>query len=203
MTIDVSTNNPRVRYSLASGVSQSVFTVNFEFFNNADLNVYVDGTLKTEVTDYTVSGGDGSTGTVTFVSAVVGADDGSVITITRDIALERLTDFVAGQDINRAALNEQLDTITAQIADLDDKVGRTIRLTDYDESVDLPLPSLDDRKGKYIAFNISTGAIEAGPSLAGVQASADAAAASAASAAASAESADAQAQAIIYSIALG
>lgn len=210
MTIDVSNNNPRVSYSLASGSSQAVFTVNFEFFNNADLNVYVDGDRKTEIDDYTVSGGDGSTGTITFLQSVVGAANGSIITITRDIALERLTDFVFGQDINRAALNEQLDVIVAQIADVDDKASRAFQLNDYDPVGSLILPSLEERKGTVLAFNATTGDMEAGPTIsslaadvASAAASAKAAAVSEANAAASALKADAEAQAIIYSIALG
>jgi len=210
MTIDVSTNNPRVSYLLASGSSQSAFTVNFEFFNNEDLNVYVDGSLKTEIDDYTVSGGDGSTGTITFVSSVVGAAGGSTITITRDIALERLTDFVAGQDINRAALNEQLDVIVAQIADVDDKASRAFQLNDYEPAGSLVMPSLNERKGTVLAFNITTGDMEAGPQISAIEADVASAAASAAAAAISennaaafALKADAESQAIIYSIALG
>ena len=200
MTIDVSNNNPRISYAIAVGSSQTSFAIPFDFFEDSDVKIYVNEELKVAGSDYTIAGGDGSTGSATFSNPV---DGEATVVVVRHVSLERVTDFVAGQDINRAALNTQLDTITAQIADLDDKVGRTIHLNDYDEFVDLPLPSLDDRKGKYIGFNASTGAIEAGPSLASVQASADAAAASATSAAASAQSSDAQAQAIIYSIALG
>jgi len=168
MTIDVSDNNPRVSYSLASGSSQTVFTVNFEFFNNADLNVYVDGSLKTEISDYTVSGGNGSTGNITFLQPVVGAANGSIITIARDIALERLTDFVFGQDINRAALNEQLDVIVAQIADLDDKASRSLQLNDYELASSVIIPALDTRKGTVLAFNGTSGAPEVGPTIATV-----------------------------------
>ena len=44
MTITVSNNTPRVSYTVAEGQTQTSFTVNFEFFAEADLNVYVDGT---------------------------------------------------------------------------------------------------------------------------------------------------------------
>ena len=46
MTISVSDNTPRVSYSVAQGQTQTSFTVNFEFFAAADLNVFVDNTLK-------------------------------------------------------------------------------------------------------------------------------------------------------------
>ena len=100
MTINIADNSPRVSYDVAAGVTQSSFTVSFEFFDNDDLNVYVDGTLKTLTTDYTVTGGDGSTGTVTM--SVTGATGGSTVVITRDIDLERTTDFPASGAFNIA-----------------------------------------------------------------------------------------------------
>ena len=69
MTINLADNNPRISYSVAQGVTQQTFAVPFEFFNDSDLSVYVDGVLKVEGTDYTLTGGDGSTGNVVFVTA--------------------------------------------------------------------------------------------------------------------------------------
>ena len=168
MTIDITDNNPRINYSVAEGVTQTVFAVPFEFFEDSDVHIYVDGVLKLEATDYTLTGGDGSVGTLTFVTAEVGEVQqvngiagGSTVAIVRHVSLERVTDFVAGQDINRASLNEQLDTITAQIADLDDKVDRTVRLSDSEIAPSILLTS--DRKGRLLAFDSVTGAVEAGP----------------------------------------
>ena len=168
MTIDITDNNPRINYSVAEGVTQTVFAVPFEFFEDSDVHIYVDGVLKLEATDYTLTGGDGSVGTLTFVTAEVGEVQqvngivgGSTVAIVRHVSLERVTDFVAGQDINRASLNEQLDTITAQIADLDDKVDRTVRLSDSEIAPSMLLTS--DRKGRLLAFDSVTGDVEAGP----------------------------------------
>ena len=66
MTITLSQNTPRVSYTVAAGATQQTFTVPFEFYSNTNINVYVDGTLKTLTTDYTVTGGDGTTGSVVF-----------------------------------------------------------------------------------------------------------------------------------------
>jgi hypothetical protein len=167
MTINLSDNSPRISYSVADGVTQTSFTVPFEFFDNNDLNVYVDGVLKTLTTDYTVSGGDGSTGTVTIT--VTGASGGSTVVITRDIDLERTTDFPTSGPFQIAALNTELDRITAIAADLDDRAARALQLTDYDADANLTLPDLDTRKGKTLAFNEITGAAEAGPSTSDVQ----------------------------------
>ena len=47
MTINIADNTPRVSYTVSAGATQTSFTVTFEFFAEADLNVYVDGTKKT------------------------------------------------------------------------------------------------------------------------------------------------------------
>jgi len=174
MTIDISNNDPRIAYTVAESVTQTSFAVPFEFFDNTDLNVYVDGTLKTITTDYTVSGGDGSTGTITM--SVTGASGGSTVVITRDITIERTTDFTAGIDINRAALNTQLDTLTAIAADLQDKIDRSLKLTDYDLDAELTLPDVDTRKGKTLAFDLTTGDVGVGPSISDTQTLANASA---------------------------
>jgi len=158
MTINLSDNDPRISYSVAQGVTQTSFTVPFEFFDNDDLNVFVDGTLKTITTDYTVSGGDGSTGTVTI--SVTGATGGSTVVITRSIDLDRTTDFPSSGPFNIAALNTELDRLIAITADLKDKADRSLQLTDYDFEANLKLPERSDRLGAVLSFNDITGDAE-------------------------------------------
>ena len=164
MTIDISNNAARVNYTVASGVTQTSFSVPFEFFNDSDLSVYVDDVLKTITTHYTVSGGDGSTGTITM--SVTGAAGGSTVVISRSIAIERTSDFQTGVDINRAALNTQLDTLTAIAADNQDKANRSITAPNSEVNPVLELPDADTRKGKLIGFNETTGNIELSATLA-------------------------------------
>ena len=149
MTIDISANNPRISYSVAAGVTQTSFAVPFEFFDDSDLNVYIDTTLQTITTNYTVTGGAGSTGTVTM--SVTGP---KTVILTRDTTIERTTDFTAGVDINRAALNTQLDTLTAISADNKDLGERSIRITDYDPAAsNLLLPNAATRADKLLSFD--------------------------------------------------
>ena len=173
MTINLANNNPRIEYSVAQGVVQTVFTVPFEYFEDADVSIYVDGVKKSLGADYTLSGGDGSTGVLTFVTAVApavqqitGAVGGSEVSIVRDVALERTTDFAASGYINRVALNTQLDTIVAQVADLNDRVSRSLHLNDSVVGPDMLLT--DARKGYIISFNETTGAVETNVSVADV-----------------------------------
>ena len=162
MTINLSDNSPRISYTVASGVTQSSFTVPFEFFEEGDLNVYVDGTLKTITTHYTVSGGSGATGTIAMT--VVGASGGSTVVLTRSIPLERTTDFPTSGPFDVTSLNEELDRITAINADLNDEVNRSLLLTDYDAAANLTLPTVASRAGKVLAFDLVTGDLVNGPS---------------------------------------
>ena len=169
MTINLSDNDPRISYTVASGVTQGTFTVPFEFFTDADLNLYVDGTLKTLSTDYTTTGGNGGTGTIVMNSGseVTGIAGSSTVVITRSIALERTTDFQTSGPFAISALNTELDKLVAIQADLKDSQDRSLQLTDYDADASLTLPDVNTRKGKLLAFNATTGAVEAGASIAG------------------------------------
>ena len=166
MTINLSDNSPRVIYTVAAGVTQSSFTVPFDFFEEGDVNVYVDGVLKTITTDYTVSGGSGTGGTVTM--SVTGISGGSSVVLTRDLTLERTTDFPTSGPFDVTSLNTELDRFTAVSADLKDQVDRALQLTDYDADANLTLPDLASRKGKVLAFDATTGDLVNGPSTAGV-----------------------------------
>ena len=169
MAIAIANNTPRVNYTVAQGASQTSFAVPFDFFDDDEVKIYVDGTLKTITTHYSISGGSGTTGTITMGSAVVGATGGSSVAVVRDVPIERTSDFSAGAAISRPALNEQLDVLTALASDLNDRVGRTLQLNDYEPAATLELPALAARKGRVIGFNASSGNLEAGPLIADVQ----------------------------------
>ena len=178
MTIALSANTPRVSYTVSQGATQTSFTVPFVFFTaSTDLNVFVDGTERTfdastsSTSLYTVSGGNGSTGTVT--TSVTGATGGSTVVITRDIPLSRTTDFPSSGAFEIAKLNTELDTLTAIQSDFNDNVDRTIRLQEFDDAATMTLPLKDARKGTVLGFNATTGAVEAGPTIANVNSLAD------------------------------
>ena len=71
---------PQTHHSVVQGITQSKFSVPFEFFSEESLSVYVDSVLQVLNKDYTVSGGNGSTGSVTI--SVTGASGGSTVVIS-------------------------------------------------------------------------------------------------------------------------
>ena len=161
MTIVISDNSPRISYVATEG--QTVFTIPFEFFDDTDVNLYINDDLKEIETDYTVSGGEGTTGTLILAS---GASVGDIIVLTRSIPLERATDFPTSGPFQVASLNTELDKTIAMIADLADLANRGLRLSDSDITTSLTLASPNQRKGTVLAFNAVTGAVEIGPTIA-------------------------------------
>ena len=175
MTIALSANTPRVSYTVNQGATQTSFAVPFVFFEKStDLNVFVDNVARTydastsNTSLFTVTGGNGATGTVT--TSVTGASGGSTVIITRSIPLQRTTDFPSGGAFEIAKLNTELDTLLTMITDADDENSRALRLQDSDDAVSLTLPLKDARKGTVLGFNAVTGAAEAGPTIANVNA---------------------------------
>jgi len=166
MTIALSDNTPRISYTVNESASQTSFTVPFVFFDGStDLNVYVDNTARSyhastaNTTQYTVSGGSGSTGSIT--TSVTGASGGSTVVITRAIPLARTTDFPSSGAFEVAKLNTELDTLLAMHSDFNDTSGRSLVLNDSDAAASMTLPLKADRLNKVLGFHSSTGVPQA------------------------------------------
>ena len=114
---------PLVRYVATS--SQTAFTYPFPIFQDSDVIVDQDGVTLTLTTDYTVSGeGEDNGGTVTLV---VGATTGDIITIYRDISVERDTDYLSNGPWSSTATNNEFDKIILILQELENRIGRCIR----------------------------------------------------------------------------
>lgn len=130
--------------------SQTAFTYPFPIFDDADLDVYVNDTLMTLTTDYTVSGaGDDNGGTVTFVT---GRTAGDIVTIARSVAMERTTDFAQNGPRRSADINDELDRMTMYMQQLKRDVNRSVRiaLTNAQDGDDLVLDSAFEEKYLYV-----------------------------------------------------
>ena len=122
MVINISDVEPRVQYTATAG--QTSFTVGFEFFTNADLKVFNGATQlsfaasPSDATEYSVTGA-GVTGGGSITLGSPGATVNDVITISRDIAIARSTDFPTSGAFQIASLNDELDKITAMAQQLE------------------------------------------------------------------------------------
>jgi len=117
MAITISDTEPRVQYTATSG--QTSFSVPFEFFTVSDIKVFNGNTQLSynaspssasqySVTGAAVSGG----GSITLGG---GATLNDVITIFRDLAVARSTDFPTSGAFQIDSLNTELDKIIAMI----------------------------------------------------------------------------------------
>ena len=134
------------------------------FFDNTDLQVYLVTTatgasvLQTLTTNYTVSGGAGSTGTVTMVTAPASTE---TLVIVRVLPLTQGDDFV-NNDINDAeVLEDRLDKLTMIAQQLDDAADRALRLSAEETPTDALTELPFDRASAYLAFDSSKNPIAA------------------------------------------
>jgi len=176
---DYNINAATRRVVLSGSAGTGPYSFTFAVLVQTDLAVYLNSTKLTLTTDYTVSIATNGTGTVTLntgttnVPTTPGSSDSVIIVGAR--ALERTTDFVTAGDLRASALNEQLDANVIFDQQLAEENQRTVKAPVFDPattegggSVDMTLPAKDTRKGKYLAFNATTGNPEAGPSVSDV-----------------------------------
>jgi hypothetical protein len=142
----------RVVYTGSAGTGPYAFT--FEILAQTDIDVYVDSTLKTLTTDYTVTINSNGTGAVNFVTAP-GSTKRITIVGARDIT--RASDYVTGGDFTAASLNVELDQQTIFNQQNAEALGRAILAPVTDpSSINMVLPVQTSRAGKILAFD-STG----------------------------------------------
>lgn len=148
MTIALDDTEPRISYA-APALGQTAFDVPFVFFDEDDLVVYVDDTLQVITTDYTVSQDEDGTGTLTFVDSQVSV----TVTITREVPIERVTQFPESGPFSIPDLNTELNRIVAMLQqELSDQT-RSIRQPTSDEDDLDELPVAASRASKYLFFD--------------------------------------------------
>ena len=121
MAITISDTEPRVQYTATSG--QTSFSVPFEFFTVNDIKVYNGTSLlsynasPSSASQYSVTGaGVSGGGSITLGG---GATLNDIITISRDLAIARSTDFPTSGAFQIDSLNTELDKIIAMCQQLE------------------------------------------------------------------------------------
>lgn len=136
----VSTTTGRAPPYLGNGVT-TAFPITFEFNDDLDIKVYVGTTLKTLTTHYTITGGEGTTGTVNFLIAPA---TGSTIVIFDDPPITQAVDYTANDPFPAETHESALDKLTRLVRRLGDQVKRSVRLPDFNATVtstELPEPA--------------------------------------------------------------
>lgn len=144
----ISTTETRADYTASA--SQTLFTVPFEFYDNTDLDVYIDGTLQTLSTHYTVSGGSGSTGTITLVTPATG---GEAVAIVLDLPYSRTIEYQDRGDFFADTVNEDLNKAILLIKQLKEILDRVPQFAASSTSSGLTLP--EPETSKLLVWNAS------------------------------------------------
>lgn len=161
MQFPISDVTRRIVYSGSAGTGPYSFA--FEVLEQTDIAVYKNTTLLTITTDYTVTIGVDGTGSITLVVAATGADQ---ITIVGDRAVARSTDFVTGGDLFANSLNDEFDSLVIFAQQVKETADRGLKASITDPTdVNMTLPGKDDRKGKVLAFDSTSGDPVSGPAL--------------------------------------
>lgn len=157
---------PRIQYVAAPG--QTDFPIPFRFFEDADIEAYVDSDTPSPSTDYSIVGaGTNSDGTLTFDTPMVG---GELVTLARNSAIERVTNFQDSGDWQAQNVNDQLNRLTTYIQEVALKaidLAVTLPLTSPLSGLDFPAggPGFENR---VIGFGPAGDTLVAGPSFQGL-----------------------------------
>ena len=139
----------RVVYTGSAGVGPYAFS--FEVLSQSDIDVFVNSTLQTLTTNYTVIVNANGTGSVTLIVAATNADR---ITIVGARDIQRASDYVTGGDFTAASLNIELDQQTIFNQQNAEALGRALIAPVTDPSnINMVLPVQTSRAGKTLAFD--------------------------------------------------
>ncbi len=131
---------PRIQY-VADGTS-TTYEFPFVIFTDTDVQVYFNNVLQ-NISAYTVSGvKETNGGNVAFMTPPA---NGTIITIMRNLTIERTTDFQEGGTLRSNILNDEFDYQTACLQQIADNLNRSMVLPPYatntDVNLTLPTPS--------------------------------------------------------------
>lgn len=145
---------PRIQF-IGNALSTQ-FVYPFAIFSENDLEVYLNDVKQTS--GFSVSGaGSSFGGTVTFGTA---PGVGVMVTLRRNLAIQRTTDFHESGDFRAATLNNELDYQTAALQDVAADLAKAVRTSPTDDGANLVLPKKAERAGKILGFD-GDGGVEA------------------------------------------
>lgn len=138
---------PVVRY-VGNGM-ETVYEYGFPIFASEDLAVYLNGAKQTS--GFTITGaGETAGGSVTFETAPA---LGVIITLARELPIERVTDYLEGGDFSANSINTELDYMIASIQQVDRVNDLALRYGEHENPVSGILPDKTVRANKALGFN--------------------------------------------------
>lgn len=135
----------------------TAFPVPFAFFDSSELRVIsrvvATGveTVLTLTTHYTVSGGGGTTGTVTAVTAPASTVQWSILRNTRRT---QDVDYQANDPFPAETHERALDRVVAVVQEIERDALRSLRVAETDSTSSLTLPTQAERASRILGFDV-------------------------------------------------
>lgn len=139
--------SPIVRY-VADGI-ETAYSFGFPIFASEDLRVSMNG--AEQASGFTISGaGNTAGGTVTFDTAPALS---TIITLARNLPIERITDYLESGDFSAASINGELDYIIASLQQVSRQSDTMLRYGDNEAPSETTLPARSIRSNKALGFD--------------------------------------------------
>lgn len=156
----ISSINTEISY--AGDDASTVFPIPFPFDTSADLKVVrtdSDGNPVELSSGFSITGGSGSTGTLTLTTALAA---GYTLTIIDDPERKQDIDYINNDSFPAESAESGFDRLTRIAKRTYNVHTRALRVIDGDPAAGdgMLLGSVENRKGKYLFFNDTTGAVE-------------------------------------------
>ena len=119
----------KAQYTVGSSSQQGPYAFTFRVNSTADIVVYVNSTLKTLTTHYTVSLSSGS-GSITFASGQYTSED-DIVTILSGDTIQRTTAYASGGSLTADSLETELDDQVIFDQQIAENVSRSIQISPY------------------------------------------------------------------------
>ena len=164
MGIQVNDVDPRVQYVPIA--AQVVFTIPFEFFEDADIKIYFDDNTVAESAGFTIVGAN-SNGTKEVTFAVAPETNAvAKLTIERDTQVKRTTNFTVSADWTPANINNEYNRITMMVGEREGEVLRSVtRPVQSAETYSLNWPEGATAAGKVLLVTTSGLTLESAGSI--------------------------------------
>ncbi len=138
---------PIIRYT-ANG-TQTIYSYPFPIFASEDMAVYLGGAKQ--ASGFTINGaGDTSGGSVTFDAAPT---LNTIITLSRELTIERVTDFLEGGDFSAQSINNELDYIIASLQQVNRENDVMLKYGDHETPANTQIPDANIRANKALGFD--------------------------------------------------
>lgn len=143
---------PTVFQHVANGVA-TTFAFDCLVLRAEDLAVYLNGMRQTA--GFNVYGlGTDSGGVVVFSTAPA---NGVIVTLSREVELERETDYQANGDLRSPTLNNDFDRLWMAMQQHWSRITRAVQISLFDPTptADLQLPTAAERANQFLVFDAS------------------------------------------------